>query len=943
MANWHTTQYAESAWALAAAGECSARTTSQSGANGATMGEGGGVTTFSSRAVNSNGDGVAGTTRREGGNNYFSTTQNATTSSNAAVDYGDSDDTPSPNTVNAGVNANNEYVSYNNVLEAGSTAVTEGGSPAVVGTNSNKGTFSKYVHSIKHYLRLGVPAKNSRHTNANSGKSVGGTTYSPANGNGGSTAGRTTSGGNYNSFGGTTGGRPALNSTYATYFKSNTGFSDGGDTMQLSLSSYSYSRGIFATRQIEQEGKNSTMAAQWDYTAAYGDYTFVYFEDSDTYYGTKVARITYEPDNYDYGQPASVENPYEGDAVPTEEKIELQDSNGENSDLSPDEETGDVDVPDAEAPDEDSPDWVAQIGSQIAPVSNVSYTLTNYTNVGFSYDTKTARGAYSFSPDATYKSTVVDYGDGDGYGDDYNYCGNINVTLEKYDMYESDSSDTDETRSGNYYNTYGLSIVYSTTYYALGGQVGVKGREEVGGDAGWGTIDGSALSYGTSASVGPSKYDRLVMFAGAAEGNSNATRMVLDGQGYRTRLKPKLTKTITYWTTSYNSESRSSIGYFGLGNSVRINDIFTSSYETQVYNGTENQDNQYNSYKEEVYQRSHGDRLEASRAASTRDSYEYNYDYVFWGGEGMVTITKTQLDYSNYRTISTVQTRASLEDGYGVTEKQTGSFGFKGVYAVGGEYIEFYSQSAISPRQVNVFKTNTNLDQGEDALTPPELKFTEEYLKSDISEGETIWTSISTRTDSFWSIPGFSPSISKAKFHPILDTVSIPGSYGSVTVEGDKITQLRTVQLTVPRTYKVVDDSEQPPATDTFTEVFSFTQTLGRTISKAGGLQYSNTGYAIAEPVVLSPGQFLLTGQLYLGGGMGYDVPGTANVGPGHGSLMNADGTTDLGYDGLNRTIQLDTGPMLYKNPEGARYSLGGDGVEYFSRGVDPYQDYYEC
>ena len=249
----------------------------------------------------------------------------------------------------------------------------------------------------------------------------------------------------------------------------------------------------------------------------------------------------------------------------------------------------------------------------------------------------------------------------------------------------------------------------------------------------------------------------------------------------------------------------------------------------------------------------------------------------------------------------------------------------------------------MNNKQINVFKTNTNLGQGEDALTPPGLRFTEEYLKSDISEGQTVWTSIATRTDSFWSIPGFTASLSKARFHPILDTVSIPNPNASLTVDGNDMTQMRTVRLTAPHTYLVVDDSEQPPVTETHSDVFTFTQTLGRTIRKTGGLQASNTGYAIADPLILAPGQFLLTGQIYFGGGMGYDDPGTANVGPENGFLMNSNGTTNLGYDGQNRTIQLDTGPMLYKHPQGARYELGNDGVDYYSRDVDPYQDYYEC
>jgi hypothetical protein len=685
------------------------------------------------------------------------------------------------------------------------------------------------------------------------------------------------------------------------------------------------------------------------YTASYGDYTFVYFEDSETFYGNKTGTITYEGVDNDNGQPANVNV---DDPASDPLLVEIEDSNGGTSNVGLVGEDGDEigPLPDQPGQDTNSPGNADNGESRyLTGVKGTSYKKTDYTDVGFSYGTKTAEGIYYFTNEngatnTTYSSTVIDYGEEDY--ENYNYCGNITITKEKYEASAFDSTvDASVRQEGNYYNTYSLSTVSNKTEYVLGGKVGIRTLEEANGTDATGFLNGTGLTYGTSASWGAESFDREVSFASRASGYTQSTRNALAGQSYRTKNKDKLTKTITYWTTSHNSESRSSIGYFGLQGSVRINDIFTSSYENQVHNGTENRDDPSDYSEQEDYQKYYGAAMTATQKWTTRHLMgTYTASFVEWGGEGMITVTRQRSSY-DYLTTTALMTLGQPYDDYGVTEKTNENYGYEVVGTYGGGNIEFYSQKAMNDYQSYVFKTDTSLGQGEDALTPPELKFTEEYLKSVMSEGQTAWTSIDERTDSYWSIPGFMPYISKGRFHPILDDVSIPNQNGSITADGDDITQLRTVQLTCPHTFLEVDDSEQPPATETITEIFTFTQTLRRTISLNGGLQSSDTGYAIGNPTMLIQGQFPLTGQTYFGGGMGYDVPGTANAGYGNGSLMNEDGTTDIGYKGQDRTITLDTGPMLYKHPYGASYVLEGrqHGFQYFSRDVDPYEDYYEC
>jgi hypothetical protein len=953
MADWHTTEYLNATFEFAKANECTAKSTSREGANGATWGMGGGVTTFTSSSVGKDANSEATATGKGAGDNYKSTNSGGTLYESPAVDYNDSDPGVFPATVNNGVQTLAfARKTVNGTSNSGETNETAGGRAGVQFTDKNFGTNSKYSFQSNKHVRHSTPADVSNWTNVNTSKFVGNTKYRPNDGNGGSGAGKTKSGGYYVSGGKTSGVLPGLDSTFVTYSSTSTFFDpddEDNDAMELSVSTSLYSREIKATRGYSAAGKNSTKAFQHIYTATFGDYTFVYFEDSETFFGNKTGTITYENINNDYSEPAEV-----NDDDPTEEglSVQVEDSNGESSDVGLEGEDEDElgPLPDQPGQDTNSPgNAAASAAGYLSGIKGTSYNLSDYSDVGFSYGTKTAEGTYYFTnengaTDTTYSSTVIDYGEEDY--ENYNYCGNITITKEKYELSSVDSTvDASARRADNYYNTYGLSTVMNKTEYVLGGKVGVRSLEEANGTDATGFVNGVGLSYGTSASWGAESFDRVVSFAPRGTGYTQSTRVALAGQSYRTQNKDKLTKTITYWTTGYNSETRSSIGYFGLQGSVPIYDIFTSTYENQVHNGTENRDDPSDYSEQENYQKYYGSAMTATKKLTSRHFMgTYTASFVDWGGEGMITVTRQRSSYDILTTSGTI-TRGRLYDDYGITEKMGEDVAYQVVGTYGGDNIEFYSQKAINDYQVNVFKTDTSLGQGEGALTPPELKFTEEYLKSVMSNGQTAWTSIDERTDSHWSIPGFMPYLSKGRFHPILDDVSIPNQNGSITADGNDITQLRTVQLTCPHTFLEVDDSEQPPTTETITEIFTFTQTLRRTISLNGGLESSDTGYAIGSPIMLMQGQFPLTGQIYFGGGMGYDVPGTANVGPGNGLLMNEDGTTNLGYNGQQRTITLDTGPMLYKHPYGASSGLEGTqhGFQYFSRDVDPYEDYYEC
>lgn len=985
MGEWHTTEYNQISSAYAEANQVGATTStrnyfnnsepkSMTGSMSEKLGGADGGGTFRYHTARSFGGGYNG--GESGSNNNTSTTAySSILIAQPFLDYSEGSETPGDDEesdpdqddgaydddVDSGLEPDDSddgddgtNTNYQTVSASGGNThnYVVGGRNAVNGVNKGHTHYEKSKGSTVSYEILGDPGQSRRNAGTYYGTRMGGTTYTPANGNGGwnivSTEGW--GGGATNSY--TIAPGPAKDAYHKTVYKSS-GEIDNDDPSKSSftLSSSSY------MQYLSEKSQGHTTYNKYvvdDYNRRWdrhdNGYSFVAFVDNPTFYGPVTINVPAEDYYYEEAEDGSEqENGPEGtvqkvvlrrstdecfpDYLPEcededddgEEDSEGLTSDGEggyegaSGDQDPTNNGGDDDGEEGEEDEEDDDDerWSEFTQGGYIASKNDNYVLTTYEARGFSYGTKTEQGNYYIGSGATYRKTVIDYGQG-GEGD---YCGNVDVTRQKY---------SHDGISNWEFNEYGLQQVKSTTKYCIGGRVGVRVMDAHAGGGFSDLVTVEAGSYGTSASMAPLPYDQVV-----PRGGSESKQIQRPGKEFQDNsgditYSPMVTRTITYWTTSYDSYTRSSIRNFGVGGlTSRIYDAFDTTQES-YFKGPDQVTTGGARFDDVNLTIDIPNKITYTLRGTTQSTALYTGEQAFYGGEGIITTTGKNVSFSpGSTTIHTHKYDGNIAN-QGITAMGQSQWSHVAHSPFGGDAIGFLSRSVSHPGII--FKTKTNKGQGGAVKSPPQLMFTEQYFKSSLREGRTIWT-LDERTDSFWSIPGqFASLISKARFYTKggTGTVSIPAYGGHFKVNGNTITQVQSVRLTA-----------YPPDTDN-TSSFTYSRPVSRTIRTGGGLNNIGTNY-YADEARFGDGEFQQRGGFFYGGGFGYDDGGTLNIGYGlMGTLYNDGGETDLGT-GLERTLALDSGMYFYSYPSGASsVVVQNRGFEYFSAFVDPYQDYYD-
>lgn len=963
MGKWHTTEYNEYVTGFADANQVEAYTSKNSFIDYSISGitksgcAGGGLTTRST--TNARSDYIS-SGHSKSADNYSNIEYESNRISRAYADYSDGDDPTDPpgdvewssddDTEDSGDSPDDDENpleedgdddpsdQYQTASASGGNTIkyTEGGK-AGVDSAAHRETTSVVTNGVTAVTSAVAtdPGYSSRDVYSAWRSRSGGTTATPADGNGGwqVTSSGITGGGN-------TGftiqdGIPALNATNRTKYKT---LGDLPEEFSGSVSHESWSSSTYAMfLSVKSTGSTITRAAKVDPSDQHwgrtdNGYSFVVFIDNPTFYGPSTVNVPAEEGSY---MTSDSGNTPEDVLLETTQKIVMRRSDdagypdyedegeGEDDDstgLSDEELNGSFDEGDNDDGDEDDEDvWSSMEVKTYYGTSEVSTESGTSEFRGFSYGTKTVESYYYIGGSGVaYVATAIDYGNDEG--DDF--CGNIDITKEVVQS---------ATENPNwFFNTANLRTVFSETRYAIGGKVGIRAIESYNGNNYSGNTVMGPNKYGTSASIKSPLFNAKIVPGSSASKNVNRDYEVFVDNSGTYEVDTYSNQTRTYWTISYGSNSRETIRNFGIGGTAAIYNPFSTTREVNVFGGTEQREGraQFSNDNETVDIPA---QITSTFRGTTRDTRAYTGEYVFLGNDGMETKTSKRTIYENERMATITLSTPGAMNSVSVTYSRKKQYGFKAHAVVqNGGFIAF-SQTA-DPYGI-VHKTNTNIGNGTKELSPPVLNFTEEYLVASYTNGRTLWT-VDERQDSHWSIPGQMASLlSKARFCPKqLAPVTIANGNGYLKASGNTLTQIQSVVLT------------GYPSDTSNTSIYTYYKELSRTIKVDGGLQNMQTYFSASSTADGVGGEFPASGGVFFGGGNGFDEPGTFNAIQGlMGTIFNDAGQTDLGY-GQERTIKLDSGLNFYSHPEGAKSFVSQrQGFEYFSRDVDPYEDYYEC